>query len=194
MKDLNFFEPYIEKHEFAFTRIIFLYLLLAICICAISIYGIHNQMKINELNKQVQDRRTVIEDSNTIKKVNEIKKLEIELNNFKNEVNNMIEIDMSIESNNKVNEKLLKEIRNKMPSELFLTSFSAFENEIQISGISKDTYSVAEFEKGLGLIKDMDSVFISNISNTENYFNFELNLTLKDVSLDGTKTSEEQGK
>jgi type IV pilus assembly protein PilN len=143
------------------------------------------------LRAQVEDRKAVAENPATIKKVDEIKELEIEVNNFKDEVNKIIELDNSIESNNKIKDNLLREIRSKMPAELFVTNFSAFNNEIQISGIAKDTYSIAEFSKGLELLEDTDSVFISSINNVEDYNNFVLNLTLKDGSLDGNQTAEE---
>jgi type IV pilus assembly protein PilN len=191
MKDLNFFEPYLEKREFKFNIMVLLYALLVICILAVSAYGVYTQFQINDLRAQVEDRKAVAENPATIKKVNEIKELEIEVNNFKDEVNKIIELDNSIESNNKIKDNLLREIRSKMPAELFVTNFSAFNNEIQISGIAKDTYSIAEFSKGLELLEDTDSVFISSINNVEDYNNFVLNLTLKDGSLDGNQTAEE---
>jgi len=191
MKDLNFFEPYIEKRQFKFDKMFILYGIFILSLIAIVAYGIFNHLQINSLEDDIIDRKAIAENPVTIEKVEEIKSLETEVSTFRDEVNKIIELDKSIEGKDIIGEELLKEIKTKMPEDLFLTNFSAYEREIQISGISRDTYSIAEFAKGLDEIEDTDSTFVSNITNTEDYYNFVLNLTLKDVSIDGSQTVEE---
>ena len=189
MKDLNFFEPYIEKREFKFNKIYPLYGVFIIAIISITGYGVYNQLQINSLTKDVSKRRTIAEDPTTLTKVKEIKDLETEVNTFREEVTKIINLDKSIEAKDIIGEELLKQIKNKMPTDLFLTSFSAFDREIQISGVSKSTYSVADLVKGLEQIDETESIFVSNITNSEDYYNFVLNLTLKDVDMDGNQSN-----
>lgn len=191
MKDLNFFEPYLEKRQLKFNKMFILYGIFILSLIAIAAYGIFNQLQINTLKTEIIDRKTIAENPVTVKKVEEIKLLETEVSTFRDEVNKIIALDKSIEGKDIIGEELLKQIKTKMPVDLFLTNFSAFEREIQISGISRDTYSVAEFAKGLEELEDTESTFVSNITNTEDYYNFVLNLTLKDVSIDGSQTVEE---
>lgn len=191
MKDLNFFEPYIEKRQLKFDKMFILYGLLILSIIAISVYGVYNQLQISSLSADVLDRKAIAENPTTIAKVDEIKALEAEVSTFRDEVNKIIELDKSIEAKDIIGEELLKKIKTKMPSDLFLTNFNAYEREIQLSGIAKDTYSIAEFGKGLEQIEEAESTFVSNITNTEDYYNFVLNLTLKDVTIDGNQPNQE---
>lgn len=190
MSDLNFFEPYIEKRDFKFNKMILLYMLFVLCIVGVAALGVYNQVQINMLKDQVKGRLAVAEDPSTVKKYNEIKELENEMAVFKEEVDNIIKMDKNIAKTDIVSEKLISEIESKMPEDLFLTNFSASGRDIQISGVAKDSNSVAKFSKGLGLIKDVESVFISSIDNLEGNYSFVLNTIFKDVNIDEQKTQE----
>lgn len=192
MRDLNFFESYIEKREFKFQKIHLLYGLLILSIVGILGYSLANQLKIGNLNADIVERKEVAENPVTVKKVEEIKALETEVSTFRDEVNKIIQLDQSIEAKDVIGEDLLKQIRSKMPRDLFLSNISIYERDIQISGIARDTYSIAEFVKGLEIMEESESIFISSINSIEDYYNFALNLTLKDVSIDGDESVEEE--
>lgn len=185
MKDLNFFEPYIEKREFKFTKITLLYLLLVIVVLAMAGLGAYNQLAINNLKKQVVSKQEVVNDPKTVEKVAEIKELEAEVTTFREEVEKVIRLDENIELGDYIDKEFVAEIRSKMPADMFLTSMGIQNRDLNISGISRDTYSVAEFAKGLSLMEETESVFISNITANELSHDFQLNMTLKDVSVDG---------
>ncbi len=155
MSDLNFFEPYIEKREFKFNRMVLLYTLFALCIAGIAAKGAYNQFHIFMLQGQVDGKREVAEDPKTVKKYNEIKELENEMSVFKEEVDKIVKLDKNIAKNDIVSEDLVSEIKSKMPADLFMTNFSVSGREMQISGVAKDSYSIAEFSKSLKLIKDV---------------------------------------
>ena len=191
MKDLNFFEPYIEKREFKFDKIFLLYLLLAISVMTMAFLGIYNQITISKLSNQVAERSAIANNPETVAKVEEIKALEAEMTIFRDEVNKVISLDKNIEENDKIDNDLLAEIRSKMPADTFLKSLSVIDKDINISGVSKDSYSIAEFAKGLDLMNDTESIFISNITNNEEFYDFQLNLRLKDVSVDGIQPRED---
>lgn len=190
MSDLNFFEPYIEKREFKFNRMVLLYTLFALCIAGIAAKGVYNQFHIFMLQGQVDGKREVAEDPKTVKKYNEIKELENEMSVFKEEVDKIVKLDKNIAKNDIVSEDLVSEIKSKMPADLFMTNFSVSGREMQISGVAKDSYSIAEFSKSLKLIKDIESVFVSNINNNkeEGNYSFVLNTTFKEVNIDEQET------
>ena len=191
MRDLNFFESYIEKRQFKFDKIMFLYFLLILCVIGAFALGIYNQIRIGILKDQIDDRLEVTKNPKTVKKVNEIKELETETAVFREEVDKIIELDKNIEETNIIREELLYDIKSKMPDDLFLTNFSANGRNVQIAGVSRDSYSIAEFSKGIELIEYVESIFVSNINNVENYYNFVLNLTFKDVNIYENQITEE---
>lgn len=184
MRDLNFFEPYIEKREFKFNKTVLLYSLLILGVLSVSAYAIFNLLEIKKLQSDINERLIVAENPATVKKVNEIKGFELEVSTFKEEVDKIIKLDESIEAKDVIGEALLKQVRSKMPTDLFLTNFSAYDREIQISGIARDKYSIAEFSRGLEEVDEADSIFISSITAVEDYYKFILNLTLKEVITD----------
>lgn len=188
MSDLNFFEPYIEKREFKFNKMILLYMLLVLCVVGVTAIGAYNQFQIAMLQNQVNARREIAEDSKTVNKYNEIKELENEMVVFKEEVEKIVEMDKNIAKVDIISEELLTEINSKMPADLFLTNFSASGRNIQITGVAKDSNSIAQFNKGLGFIKDVESVFISSINNVDGNYNFVLNMIFKDVNIDEQTT------
>lgn len=155
-----------------------------LCIVGVAAIGIYNQIQIVMLQGQVKERREVVEDAKTVIKYKEIKELENEMVVFKEEVDRIIEMDKNIAKNDIISENLMSEIQSKMPEGLFLTNFSISGRNIQISGIAKESNSIAEFSKGLGFIKDVESVFISSIDNVEGNYNFILNTIFKDVNID----------
>ena len=188
MSDLNFFEPYIEKRDFKFNKMIFLYMLLVLCIVGVAALGVYNQLQINMLQEQVQGRRQVAEDPKTVNKYNEIKVLEEQMVVFKKEVDNIIKMDKTIAKTDIISEDLMSEVKSKMPEDLFLTNLNASGRDIQITGTAKDSKSIAEFSKGLELINNVESVFIANINNVEGNYNFVLNTIFKDVNIDEQET------
>ena len=191
MRDLNFFESYVEKKQFKFDKIIILYFLLILCVIGTFANGIYNQNRISTLEDQIEDRLEVTENLKIVDKVNVIKELEKELTTFKEEVDKIIELDKKIEENNIIGEELLYDIKSRMPDGLFLTSFTAKGRNVQIAGVATDAYSIAEFSKGIELIENIESIFVSNINNVDNYQKFVLNLTFQDVNIDEDQAAED---
>ena len=169
---------------------ILLYVILVLTIVAVASAGVYNQVQISMLKAQVRDRRIVAENPDTIKKYNEIKELENETEVLKEEVDKIIKMDKNIAQTDIINEKLISEIKSKMPVNLFLTNFSANGRDVQISGVAKNSKSIAEFSKGLGLIEGVELVFISTIDNSEDAYTFVLNTTFKDVNIDEKDSQE----
>jgi Tfp pilus assembly protein PilN len=195
MKDLNFFEPYIEKIDFKANKRIIYYASVMLLVLFLIFNIAYNQIRIKQLTGEVEILRTTAEDKKIIKRVEEIKNRNEKVNVFKETVDKIKKLDRTIEDSNIVDNYLLNTITSKIPEDLFFTSMSLYNDSIQIIGISKDKISIAELEKGLDAIKDFKEIFVSNISSQEDYYNFTINVTLKDVSINGEETttkSEEQ--
>lgn len=192
MNDLNFFEPYVEKREFKFNKIYFLYGILLLSVVGALGLGIYNQVKISMLEDQIADRKEVTENPKTVEKYNEVKELETELRTFSEELDGIMQLDEDIAARDIIGEELLYEISSRMPADLFLTSVTANGRDISMSGLAKDSYSVAEFSKGLEFMEDVGSVFVSNISSDDIYYNFSLKMNFKDVTIDEEQDTEQE--
>lgn len=191
MRDLNFFESYIEKNEFKLDKKLVYFTLSTFLILSLIAYTIYNQMLIREEMKLVASLKATAENPTTLKKVEDIKAKEIEVNEFKESVEKIKVLDKSIEGRDIVDEVLLDKINESIPEEMFLTSLSIQGEEIQIVGISMDKWAIAEFQKGLESIDDYEEIFVSNISKQEDYYNFSLTITLRGVNGDAEVIEEE---
>lgn len=194
MRDLNFFDPYIEKREFRFDKMFFVYLAIAVGLLYIIGSGALNQLKIVGLNSEVNELQRVAEDPNTVTKVNEVMAKEQEVNTFREEVGKIKIVDEKIKSDEIIDDELLVSITSKLPEGLFLTSITVQNREIQLLGVAQDRWAVAEFAKGLEVLEDLDMIYISNISQVEQYYNYNINISLKGVMIDGEdEVQENQG-
>lgn len=192
MKDLNFFEPYIEKSEFKIDKKLIVAGVLIFAFLSLSTYTIYNSMIIKQEARIVQSLKDTAENATTLKKVEEIREKENEVTEFRESVEKIRYLDQIIAEEDIIDEDLLGTINSRIPEDLFFTSLSIYNHEIQIVGISKDKWSIAELEKGLEDIENLEEIFISNISLQDDFYNFTINITLKDVEEDGREATEEE--
>ncbi|MBC7087244.1 MAG: PilN domain-containing protein [Tissierellales bacterium] len=191
MRDLNFFEPYIEKKQTRITFTNILYALIIISLVVVVTLGVYNQTKISNLNKEIKFREDIVNDPQTVAKVEEIKKFDDEVKQFKVEVDKIISLDKSIVENEIISTDLFKEISKRLPDDVFISNIQASNNSINISGFSMDRYSIAEFQKGLETIDIIDSTFVPSINKVDSYYTFSVNIGIREVQEDGEETEEQ---
>ncbi|WP_313756431.1 PilN domain-containing protein [Tissierella sp.] len=191
MRDLNFFEIYIEKKEIKGDKKILYFTVLISSIILLLIYTIYSEIVIRRETKTIKSLKIIAEDSKILKKVGEIREKELEVNQFRESVEKLKLLNMAIEERDIVDKVLLDKINDNIPEEIFLTSLSIQGEDIYIVGISKDKWAIAEFQKGLGSLENWGEIFVSNISKQEEYYNFSLNITLVGVNDNGEVVEEE---
>ena len=69
MKDLNFFEPYIEKKEFKLNKTIAIYSIFSIISIILVVYAGLNQLKLIKLNTQINELQVQAENPDILDKV-----------------------------------------------------------------------------------------------------------------------------
>ncbi|MCF6460073.1 PilN domain-containing protein [Clostridium sp. Cult3] len=192
MKDLNFFEPYIEKKEINIDkRLVFSLLGLLLTICILS-YTILNQIRIRRIERDVGKLKATVEDERINKRVKGIENKKKEVAEFKQSLDKIKLIDDLVKEESFIDVYLLESITSSMPEDVFFTSISIYDDSIQIVGVSKNKYSIAELGKSLEVIEEFKEIFVENISSEVGYYNFNLNIDLKDVNIDEDEPAIEQ--
>lgn len=191
MKDLNFFEPYIEKKEFKISKPLLLYSIIGTICIGLILYSGLNQIKIIKLNSKVNALQAKAENPDIVEKVLYIQEKEEEMNLFKTEVENIKYMDSVIESREIVNEEFIRNITYSLPKNTYLTSITIYENAINLIGVSDDKWSIAEFGRAIEIIDDQNEVYISNISTKEDKYSFNLDITLVEEGVDGEDKTQE---
>ena len=192
MRDLNFFEPYIEKKEGKMDKKVIAIALAMLALLSFVTFTVYNSIIIRQQDSMVQSLKTTAENPRSVEKVEEISQKEIEVAEFREAVEKIRYLDETLAKRDIIDEALLDKITSRMPENLFLTSLSIYNREIQIVGIARDKLSIAELERGLKDIKDAEEIFISNISLEEDFYNFTINISLKDVDGNGEEVTEEE--
>ena len=194
MRDLNFFEPYIEKKNERTNTInkeIIFYFSITLVIIVTAIYSVSNAIRVRKLNRETLLLKEKVEDEGAKEEVKYTENKEKELKRQEEIVTGLNKADEKITSMDKIDNAILEKITDKMPDNLFLTSININPSSIEISGNSKNRYLIADFERGLNEIKDFKSIFISDISSRESYYNFTLNIQFEGVkNSDGEKSTE----
>ena len=191
MKDLNFFENYVEKPEFNIDTRLIIYFTAIILALFIVIYTVSTQVKIRSISKDIAKLQTTIDDERINQRIENIKEKQAELEEFSDSLEQVQIFDNMVEEENIIDSYLLENIVSKMPEDVFFTSISIYSEEIQIVGNAKDKWAIAQLQKNLESIEDFHQIFISNISSEEGYCNFILNIYLKDVNMDNGEASDE---
>lgn len=181
MRDLNFFEPYIDKKEFKLDRKLIYSTLAVLIVIVFGFISILNHFNIKQEEATIAKLRLVAEDEQTLEKVAEIKEQEEEIGEFRDSVEKIVLLDESLQETDIISGKLLGEITSKMPNTVAMSSISLGMSDIQIVGVADDKWSIAEFGRGLEGIEDLGEVFVSNISNQQGYFGFNISILIDEI-------------
>lgn len=180
MKDLNFFDSYIEKKEFKIDEEIIIVFIGIIFILFIILYSVSNEVKISKLGKGVSNLKGQVENKNLLEKVKQLQSQEEEMNYLKENIDGIKVIDEYISESDVINEYLLQTITSRTPDNIFLNTIDIDTSLISIQGVSRDKYSVAEFEHSIKNTEGFIESFISDVYLDNGYYNFSLNIKLKD--------------
>ena len=192
MKDLNYFEPLIEKKELNINKRLICYFIFIFLIVFLISYSTFNQVKVRQVSKDISKLKSIAEDEEINKKIKEINRKDKELGELKEYLEKIKLLDKTVEDNNIIDDYLLGNITSRMPQDVFFTSISMYTDNIEIVGVSKDKWSIAELGKSLESVEEFQEVFITNISPEEENYKFILNINLKDVDIDGENTTAEE--
>lgn len=192
MRDLNFFENYIEKDQFKIDKKIVCFALSIFLVLFFCTYSLYNHILIKQETSVVNNLKSVAENPELLSKIDKIQERKIEVSKFKDSVGRIRELDQIMESKDIINELLLDSIISIMPEDLFLTSIGINNDDIQLVGIAGGKRSIAEFEKGLEMLENVEEIFVSNISLQEDYYNFNVSIIMGDVSIDGKRSEKIQ--
>lgn len=174
MKDINFFSTYIEKKRLKINSKIFLPGMFLVFFIYILGQGLINQLKINKISQEIFEIQRIAEDPKTSKEAEKIEIQKKELNKLRAEVEDLRELTTAIEKKDFINTKYIDDIIRKKPKDLFLTGLQITSEDVNITGISNNKLSIAEFLKGLQSINRFEDAFVSLISKEEINYKFQL--------------------
>src|SRR5690554_2609303 len=97
MKDLNFFENYIEKSELNIDKRLILYFFTMTLAIILLFYTLFNQIKIRQLSRDVKKLQVILEDERINNKMQDIEEKQIEVKEFNESLEMVRILDKGIE-------------------------------------------------------------------------------------------------
>lgn len=191
MKDLNFFEIFNKKKTKRSNSDIIIYFSALILLICIFTYYIYNILKINNLTKEVGIFQEQLEIKKSDIRINQILEKEEELKLLQEQYEKINKMDIFLESNNIINEKLVPEISSRVPEDTFLSSIIINSNLISIEGIAKDKKSISDFQYRLSEIELFENVFVPSINQEGNHYNFNIYISPREVQESEYETENE---
>lgn len=192
MKDLNYFESYIQKPKresvgkgiYAVFAVIVLFL-------AVAAFLFYRHLKIRTMSKTVESLRQTAEDPMMLEQVERIVKKEAEKEQFKVAVDKIVAVDAVIQSQDRIDGELFDKLTSCLPDSTFLSSVNVSPIGFTLTGISKDKWSVAEFARALEGVEGVVEVFTPSLFYDEGFFEFSMEVSFMPV-LTGEETPEEE--
>lgn len=192
MKDINFFEPYKKKPQQTGVSKAFIIGLIFSLIVVLGVLAMgFRYFKISDKEKTVANLEELATDPVTLQKVEKIRKKQAALNDFSDAVRKIEDIDTVLEQKDMINEELFINITDRLPETVYMNAIEVTINGFDITGVARDRYSIADFQKALTEIPDVTDVFISDIVQENGFFNFTLNVAFHEVNVEDLFETEE---
>lgn len=175
--DVNFFDEFkVNKTNRLklISTIVFLLILLSL-----SLVAIENQIKILELNKEIEKRIDIIESPKSTSLVEEIKDLKLELGERQMEIDRLKRFESSLSQFSYLDSEILEDIYFKKNDGIVLSTFNCQENKIELNGFGANPNAVAEYSEILDESNNISEVRILSINLNEGYYSFLINLKLE---------------
>ena len=180
MHDLNFFEGRVDaKDAKANPKVTYIVVLGFLFLVLVGYIG-HNLFLITVEKRTITNLKSIVENPKAVKRVEEILEKQTKTNQLQTSVTHIKVLDEDVSKRKKVDDALLAQINNSIPDNIYLTSLNIRKEEIHIMGKSRDRLSVAEFQRGLGLLEDYGEIFVSHISLEDDDYNFGLDIADKE--------------
>lgn len=192
MKDLNFFESYIDKKRLNLNKSLILFSIIIIWVIFISCYYTLNQTEIKKVNKEIDKLKITANDEMNNEKLIELIEKKQEVKKYEKTITDIKALDDDIEKSRVIDYYFLDIITSKMSDKMFFNSLRVDTDNLEIIGVVEDKNLVASFVKNVEVLDMFEEVFISNITKESGYFDFDLNINLKDVSISEESESFEE--
>ncbi len=193
MKDLNFFSSYSKKADKKrVDNYIVLYTLLILLVAGILIYGIYNFITISRLNNDIAYKKHELNTKLEDPKVKKIMGKEEDIEVLKEDIQKLNTLEKYVKDMDVIDEVLLEDIRDNIPSLVFIDSMTISKQNIKVEGKSKDKESIAQFQHNLNILDKFEQVFIPEILDGDGHYNFYLDFKLKEGEVNGIEAEKQQ--
>ncbi|AKL95279.1 fimbrial assembly family protein PilN [Clostridium aceticum] len=184
MRDLNFFEPYIQQPEKTSSKRLMGLVVLVVVAFIIVFYPVKMLYEVKALQDKVLSFNAVIESPETISKLKVIEQKELQLMELKGKEVLFNSLETKINSQTMTNDLLIQWILQEVPNDVYFDELNITENTVQVQGRASHKFPIAQIEHNLRHSTYFDEVFIPSIAYKDGHYSFSITFKAKDVTAD----------
>lgn len=179
MRDINFFQSYVEKPENNQTNNLIIFLAGAIILVLMIVYPLGNSLKLRGIDKEVSTIEKELGSSETYEKIKAIDEKKASVEEMTTRLNALKSVDSYLNSIDKINDLLIHTIIESVPEDVYLRSFNISPQSIQLQAISRSKEAIAKFQYMLDSIDGFYDIFIPNISKDGEFHQFSVSIKIR---------------
>jgi len=181
MRDINFFEPYLEqdrkqeerKPKLMLIRAIFIFLVVAIPLCMGGLY-LYNMREIARMNNELSDpqmQANLTRINDKLQKLSELKAV----------LPILEQGDRALKETNFVNDAQLQMVVGSIPQNLVVNTMNLGIKGCTINGLARNKASIAELEYNLRNTNSFEGILLSECTLVGTDYDFTMSFILKGV-------------
>lgn len=178
MKQINFFSPFMDKHQknHKSRKLIVILSTTIVFVLAVLTY---NVVAIVDLNMQINDINAYLQDPANIEKAKE-SKTRLDSMNIINEYVGIVQpVVTQLEKDNIVDKSFLDKLSVAKVGLVTVQQMTYAQNSLKISGVSTDKKLIASYLYKLKVIGLFDSVKLNSMSSDGGVINFDIDCTFE---------------
>lgn len=184
MKDLNFFSPYLGKHQEKKDQKIYFFIAYGILTLVILVTFAINISKIIFLNRDIKDYTEKLSSAEMQDKLKEAQELSDKIAVLDKYETALTDVASAITKNDVVTDELLNDICGALPGDVSFKDFKIEGYDVTISGVTHTRAAIGEFEYNLRQLSKIKDVHVDEIAKSnavgEDY-SFDMTCVLKEV-------------
>lgn len=184
MKDLNFFSPYLGKHQEKKDEKIYFFIAYGVLSLIILVTFTVNISQIIRLNRDIKYFTEKLNATDIQEKLKEAQELSDKIEVLDKYENALTDIASSITKNDVVTDELLNDICGALPADVSFKDFKIEGYDVTIKGVTHTRAAIGEFEHNLRELSKIKDVHVDKIakSNTvDEDYSFDMTCVLQEV-------------
>ncbi|SMP48773.1 PilN domain-containing protein [Anoxynatronum buryatiense] len=179
MRDFNFFEVFDEGSQRSEGLKISFPVVLVILLLLAAAWPVYNFITLSQLRGSVDDHRQVLQSDPRYPLISTVEAKEAQKVEVNRQLEQMETAALAIEAREVINESLLYTIATAMPADTALSGMTITGPDIQLQGIARSKPAIAEFEFNVRETGYFEQLFIPNISETDDGWQFSFMFRVK---------------
>ncbi|AFS77803.1 fimbrial assembly family protein [Gottschalkia acidurici 9a] len=192
MRDINFFESYINKKDNKIDRKKTILIGIGLIVFIVSIYVFTNKVRVHRLNKEIANITEELEGVASIEKKKSLNQKKDMLDNLKIKDQKVNIIINELQKKDNLGAHIIELITNSMSEDIFLKSMTINQSDVDIEGIGRNRGGIAKLEANIRQVRYFEDVFISNIVLEEEFYKFNIKIKFMENNKETKKVKDEK--